>query len=60
MNVFPPLFAQAEEAASTGTAEPPAKVTGDIPHMKFLFDYVLVLVLFAAAIYAACRSSRRV
>jgi hypothetical protein len=60
MNVFPPVFAQAEDAASAGTAESPAPVPGDIPHGKFLFDYVLVLVLVAGAIYAVCRSSRRV
>lgn len=60
MNVFPPVFAQTEDAASAGTTESPASVPGDIPHTKFLFDYVLVLVLVAGAIYAVCRSSRRV
>jgi hypothetical protein len=60
MNVFPPVFAQTEETASTSTLEPPAPVKSDIPHGRFLFDYVLVLVLVAGALCAVCRSSRRV
>lgn len=60
MNLFPPVFAQQDEAATTNTTEPPAPVPSHIPHGKFLFDYVLVLALVAGALYAVCRSSRRV
>jgi hypothetical protein len=51
------LLAQTEPATST---EPPAPAPGGLPHGKFLLDYVLVLALLAAALYAVCRSSRRV
>ena len=60
MNVFPPLFAQNETPTSASSTEPPAQVPSDIPHGKFLLDYAVVLALFAGAIYAVCRSSRRV
>ncbi len=60
MNAFPSLFAQNETPASASSTEPPAPVPNGIPHGKFLLDYALVLALFAGALYAVCRSSRRV
>jgi hypothetical protein len=59
MNAFPVVFAQGDESGQASSTEPPAPTPSSIPHGKFLFDYVLVLVLLAAAIYAVCRSSRR-
>jgi hypothetical protein len=57
MNPVPALFAQTEATTST---EPAAHTPEGIPHGKFLLDYALVLALLAGAIYAVCRSSRRV
>jgi hypothetical protein len=60
-----PVLAQTDGSASdnseavvagTESAENPA----GLPHLKFLLDYALVLGLLAGAIFAVCRSSRRV
>ena len=54
---MPAVFAQAEDsAANAAESETPSS----LPHGKFLLDYLIVLALFAAAIYAVCRSSRRI
>ncbi len=49
--------AQADEAGAN--AEAP-ETPSSLPHGRFLLDYLIVLALFAAALYAVCRSSRRV
>ncbi len=53
----PALLVQAENSAAK--AEAPETPTS-LPHGQFLLDYLIVLALFAAAVYAVCRSSRRV
>lgn len=57
MNVFPPVFAQ-NDGATSATAQPSA-TPAQLPHGKFLWDYLLVAALLAGALYAVCRSSRR-
>jgi hypothetical protein len=60
-----PVLAQTDGSA-TGESAPsdsqtePAESAASLPHLKFLFDYILVLGLLAGAILAVCRSCRRV
>lgn len=58
------IFAQEEKAPASVPAEaetnPSPESSVPIPHTKFLLDYVIVLALVAFALYAVCRSSRRV
>lgn len=51
----PPASAP-EDADST----PPPDSSAELPHTEFLLDYVIVLALIAVALFAVCRSSRRV
>jgi hypothetical protein len=60
-----PMFAQTDAAAADdspgGVSQiEPTSTPAEIPHGKFLLDYLLVAALLAGAIYAVCRSSRRV
>lgn len=51
------------QTAQTAPAEPAEEnsshVPNSLPHVRFLLDYLLVLALLAGAVYAVCRSSRR-
>jgi len=55
------VWAQDGEApAKTAAREREPAAPPSLPHMQFLLDYLLVLILIAGAVYAVCRPSRRV
>ena len=57
-----PSDPSAESAPIPDSSTPPpteAQLPARLPHEKFLLDYLLVALLFAAALYAVGRSSRR-
>ncbi|MCA9070672.1 MAG: hypothetical protein KDA84_17195 [Planctomycetaceae bacterium] len=58
------LWAQEEKTPASVPADtetnPAPESSGDLPHTRFLLDYVIVLALIAVALFAVCRSSRRV
>ena len=53
------VFAQAATSAAAEEVPAPAAESVSLPHGKFLLDYLLVAALIAGAVYAVCRSSRR-
>jgi hypothetical protein len=53
-------WAQTAEQPASAEEAPGPEPQDSLPHGKFLFDYLLVAVLLAGALYAVCRSSRRV
>jgi hypothetical protein len=57
-----PGVAQSSElpAASPPEEAAHAETPGSLPHFRFLWDYLLVAALLAGALYAVCRSSRRI
>lgn len=58
------VFAQegntSESTPPNTETNPSPGSSAEIPHTSFLLDYVIVLALVAVALYAVCRSSRRV